>query len=84
MNQATKWTFDGDRNIHDEQGRDVCRADWDINDDDGSRAEWEKNARLIAAAPRLLAALRKIEDDDAPNALGPWELDELLGPLRDL
>jgi hypothetical protein len=33
----------------------------------------EANARLIAAAPELLSALRKIASDIHPQAAGPWK-----------
>jgi hypothetical protein len=48
-----EWVVDGDRV--------VCRRDWRVGDDDPA---WKEDAKVIAAAPEMLAMLRAIEDDE--------------------
>lgn len=55
------WSAD-DRHICDARRNVVARAHWDINEADGSAARWEADARLIAAAPEMLALLRELAD----------------------
>jgi hypothetical protein len=54
------WEHDS-RNIYDSAGEVVCRADWDMNSEDGSAERWEARAPMLVAAPQMLALLRDFE-----------------------
>lgn len=57
--------------VIDATGREVAAIDGDYNDPD-TWPQMEANARLIAAAPDLLLALREARDalNGAPNTVG--------------
>lgn len=59
--------------------REVCAVYWHIVD--GTREAAEANARLIAASPRMLAALRKVHDFLDKHGNG-WDEAEALDEVR--
>ena len=88
MAHTPEWTThvcgDGLLVIRDANGMGICRLSGNCADPTRDASAIEANARLIAAAPALLAALEQIADDNPLN--GPLTLatyDELHNPAMD-